>query len=87
MAKYVKNPGGGIHSVPDDFEAPAEWGEDDFEVTEAEAREAAPNLFGADDPEVLRHRLSDERAADPADPGVPAPDAPAAPEPEEGVAA
>lgn len=27
MAKFVRNPDGGIHSVPDDFELPDEWEE------------------------------------------------------------
>jgi hypothetical protein len=81
LAKYVRNPGGGIHSVPDDFTAPDEWGQEgkDWEVVdEAAARDAAAPLFGAPDPAVLRHRLSDERAADPDDDGVPGDPEPAA---------
>lgn len=83
MPKYVKNPGGGVHSVPDDFEAPVEWGAEDERwsfVTEEEAREAAPTLFGADDPAVQQARLTDVRAADPADHGVPGPEADEDPE-------
>jgi hypothetical protein len=55
VAKYVKNPDGGIHSVPDDFEAPAEWGKKDenwFEVLEDEAKALIGHLFGEPDPAV-----------------------------------
>jgi hypothetical protein len=79
MAVYVKNPAGTVHSVAEDFEAPADWGkegEDWHVVTEDEAREAHPALFGAPDPRVLATRLSDERAADPDDHGVPGPSEP-----------
>jgi hypothetical protein len=62
MAKHVKNPGGGIHSVPDDFEAPQEWGiegKDWAWVTEDEAREAVPHLFGEPHPDVVAAEIHD----------------------------
>lgn len=59
MAKYVKNPGGGIHSVPDDFEAPAEWGDDWSEITEEQARAEHAPLFGEPDPAVAQAELHD----------------------------
>lgn len=92
MAKYVKNPDGGIHSVADDFEAPAEWGEKGkhwFEVLEEDAARLLPHLFGHKDPAVEQARLTDERAADPEDSGVPghvAPEAPAEEAPAEAPA-
>lgn len=79
MAKYVKNPDGGIHSVADDFEAPAEWGEKGknwFELLDEEAAELLPHLFGHKDPAVEQARLTDERAADPDDSGIPTPSEP-----------
>ena len=81
MARYIKNPAGAVHSVADDYTFPEDWAEDSWsEIDEAEARTLAPTLFGADDPDVLRHRLSDERSADPADDAVPGPEAEATPE-------
>jgi hypothetical protein len=76
VAKYVKNPEGGVHSVADDFEAPEEWGVEGkhwFTVLEDEARKLVPWLFGDKDPAVEQARLTDERAADPEDTGIPAP--------------
>lgn len=59
MAKYVKNPAGAVHSVPDDFEAPAEWGIDWSVVAEADAHEADPRLAGEPDPAVVAAELHD----------------------------
>jgi hypothetical protein len=85
MARYVKNPAGGVHSVPDDFEAPEEWGKKDenwFELAVDEAKAAIAHLFGAEDPAVQQARLTDEREADPADTGVPGPVSLPEPEPQ-----
>lgn len=79
MGKQVKNPSGGVHTVPDDFEAAEEWGREgegwSF-LSEDEARAEAPALFGAEDPAVLHARLTDERAVDPTDEAVPPPSEP-----------
>lgn len=66
MAKFVKNPSGTVHSVPDEFQLPGT--EPDFdgwsEVTEAEAPAA---LLGQTDTEVAAvelHDLSDHVVID-----------------------
>lgn len=62
MTKYVKNPDGGVHSVPDDFEVPVDWhlgNPEDAFLDEAAAREAAPTLFGERDPNVVRAEIHD----------------------------
>jgi hypothetical protein len=62
MAKYVKNPDGGIHSVPDDFEAPQEWGqkgENWLELLEDEARALVGHLFGKPHPDVVAAEVHD----------------------------
>lgn len=59
MAKYIKNPSGGIHSVTDEhFEALHEKGDNGklylphgwSEINEAEARDGNPALFGPEKP-------------------------------------
>lgn len=73
MARYIKNPDGVVHSVPDDFEAPEAWGkegEDWFTITEDEARAASPALFGAPDPVI--ERLLAAREPDAEQPEAPA---------------
>jgi hypothetical protein len=67
MAKFIRNPGGHVHSIEDDaFEAMLEGdGDTDQkylphgykELSEDEAREANPQLFGAADPNVEAARV------------------------------
>lgn len=56
MTKYVRNPDGGVHSVPDEFELPDGTWE---ELTEDEARDAHPSLFGETDQQVAATELHD----------------------------
>lgn len=52
MTRYVRNDGGTVHSVPDDFELPDKW----EEVTEADA---SPALLGNPDPAVTAVEIHD----------------------------
>lgn len=57
MTKYVQNPDGGVHSVPDDFEFPPDWNDKGKWVKEADAKSAAPTLFGEWDPAVAQAEI------------------------------
>jgi hypothetical protein len=67
MAKYIKNPGGQVHSITDEHYESLLEGDGDTEqrylphgysdVTEAQARKAHPQLFGEPDPAVEAARV------------------------------
>lgn len=61
MTRFVRNPDGAVHSVPDDFEFPKNAdGEPDGNWQEATEADASPQLLGhAADPEVAVHELHD----------------------------
>jgi hypothetical protein len=59
MARFVRNPDGAVHSVPDDFEFPADAdGNVIGEWEDVEESEASPQLLGTEaDPVVEAVRL------------------------------
>ena len=71
MARYIKNPDGVVHSVPDDFDFPEAWDGKGQEITEDEALEASPALFGAPDPVIERLLAAKEPDADPVSDAAP----------------
>lgn len=64
MTRYVKNPDGAIHSVPDDFQYPADAGGNVIgEWSEVDESEASPALIGsAPDPQVEAAQLHNRAA-------------------------
>ena len=74
MAKYIRNPGGQVHSIDDEqydlmLESDGETGKRYLphgyeDVTEAKAKAAHPQLFGEKDPQVeaARVHLADPNA-------------------------
>ena len=64
--RYVRNPAGGIHSVPDDFEAPVEWGKEGEDwhdkVKPSDVKKDAPWLLGEPHPDVEAAQLHDRGA-------------------------
>ncbi|MBO1739672.1 hypothetical protein [Leifsonia sp. TF02-11] len=66
MTRFVRNPDGAVHSVPDDFEFPKDAdGEVIGDWQEASEADASPELLGhAKDPQVEAAELHDLASAD-----------------------
>jgi hypothetical protein len=52
MTRFVRNPDGAVHSVPDDFQFPPVEG-----WSEVKAKDASPQLRGEPDPQVEASQL------------------------------
>jgi len=58
MTRFVRNPDGAVHSVPDDFQFPQVDGQPAPAWEDAGEADASPQLLGQPDPQVEAVRLN-----------------------------
>jgi hypothetical protein len=58
MTRFVRNPDGAVHSVPDDFQFPSgEGGTPVQGWSDVKSKDASPQLLGEPDPQVVASQL------------------------------